>query len=145
MDFLGVLTAIALILWIVVCLVVVGGLIYALPTLRSFSTLLQRMERVFARTEQDMEPVMEHLQNSADNMDYVTSAIRSDVEAVGDTVEQASRSTRRLLRMAEERATEINGFLEVVQEEAEDTFLSTASLLRALRGAGSREKGRRSA
>lgn len=145
MDVIGVLTVVALSFWILFCLVVIGGLIYALPTLRQFSSLLHRMERVFARTERDMEPVIEHLQNSADNMDYVTTALRSDVEAVGDTVDRAARSTRRLLGMAEERATEINGFLEVVQEEAEETFLSTASLLRALRGARSREKGRRSA
>lgn len=143
MDIVGVLTVVALSFWILLCLFVIGGLVYALPTFRQFSRLLERMERVFARTERHMEPVIEHLQNSADNMDYVTSAIRSDVEAVGDTVDQAARSTRRLLQMAEERATEINGFLEVVQEEAEETFLSTASLLRALRG--SRERGRRSA
>lgn len=143
MDIVGVLTVVALSFWILFCLVVIGGLVYALPTLRRFSILLNRMERVFARTERDMEPVIEHLRSSADNMDYVTSAIRSDVEAVGDTVDEAARSTRRLLRMAEERATEINGFLEVVQEEAEESFLSTASLLRALRG--SRRRGRRSA
>lgn len=143
MDTIGVLTVIALILWIVLSLVVLGGLIYALPTLRHLSDLLQRMDRVFARTERDLEPVLEHLRRSADDMDYVTSAIRSDVEAVGDTVDQAARSTQRMLRMAEERAVEINGFLEVVQEEAEETFLSTASLLRALRG--SRGRGRRSA
>lgn len=143
MDTIGVLTVIALILWIVLSLVVLGGLVYALPTLRRLSDLLQRMDRVFARTERDLEPVLEHLRRSADDMDYVTSAIRSDVEAVGDTVDQAARSTQRMLRMAEERAVEINGFLEVVQEEAEETFLSTASLLRALRG--SRGRGRRSA
>lgn len=143
MDTIGVLTVIALILWIVLSLVVLGGLVYALPTLRHLSDLLQRMDRVFARTERDLEPVLEHLRRSADDMDYVTSAIRSDVEAVGDTVDQAARSTQRMLRMAEERAVEINGFLEVVQEEAEETFLSTASLLRALRG--SRGRGRRSA
>jgi methyl-accepting chemotaxis protein len=142
-DTIGVLTVIALILWILLSLVILGGLVYALPTLRRLSDLLQRMDRVFARTERDLEPVLEHLRRSADDMDYVTSAIRSDVEAVGDTVDQAARSTQRMLRMAEERAVEINGFLEVVQEEAEETFLSTASLLRALRG--SRGRGRRSA
>lgn len=143
MDTTGVLTVIALVLWIILSLVILGGFIYAFPTFRRLSDLLHRMDRVFARTERDMEPVLEHLRRSADNMDYVTSAVRSDVEAVGDTVDQAARSTRRMLRMAEERAIEINGFLEVVQEEAEESFLSTASLLRALRG--SREKGRRSA
>lgn len=143
MDTIGVLTVIALILWIVLSLLVLVGLVYALPTLRRLSNLLHRMDRVFDRMERDLEPVLEHLRRSADDMDYVTSAIRSDVEAVGDTVDEAARSTQRMLRMAEERAVEINGFLEVVQEEAEETFLSTASLLRALRG--SRGRGRRSA
>lgn len=143
MDLTGLLTIVALILWILMSLVILGGLALAFPTLRRMSDLLHRMERVFARAERDMEPVIEHLRRSADDMDYVTSAIRSDVESVGDTVDEAARSTRRMLRMAEQRATEINGFLEVVQEEAEETFLSTASLLRALRR--TREKGRRSA
>lgn len=143
MDAIGVLTVIALVLWIVLSLTLLAGLVLAFPTLRRLSQLLQRMDRVFARTERDMEPVLDHLRKSVDNVDYVTSVVRSDLEAVGDTVEQAARSTRRMLRLAEERAVEINGFLEVVQEEAEETFFSTASLLSALRG--SRGKDRRSA
>lgn len=136
------LTVIGLVLWIVVSLTLLVGLVYAVPTLRRLSRLLDRLDRVFERAERELDPTLEHLRRAADNADYITTAVRSDVESVGDTVEQAARSTRRMLRLAEERAVEIHGFLEVVQEEAEETFLSTASVVRALRGARGRADGR---
>lgn len=136
------LTVIGLVLWIVVSLTLLVGLVYAVPTLRRVSRLLDRLDRVLERAEGELDPTLEHLRRAADNADYITTAVRSDVESVGDTVEQAARSTRRMLRLAEERAVEIHGFLEVVQEEAEETFLSTASVIRALRGARGRPGGR---
>ncbi len=139
------LTVIGLVLWIVLSLTLLVGLVYALPTLRRLSRLLDRLDNVLERADRRMDPTLEHLRRAADNADYITTAVRSDVESVGDTVDRAARSTRRMLEMAEERAMEINGFLEVVQEEAEETFLSTASLLRALRGGrgGGRSSGGR--
>lgn len=152
MEIIEVLGVIALVLWIVLSLGLIVGLFLAVPTLRRLSDLLARLDESIQRTEGEIEPVLEHLRRSADNVDYVTTVLRSDVETMGDTVEQAAETTRRMLEMAEERASEIHGFLEVVQEEAEETFLSTASLLRALRGgrvgsdAAERERGgRRSA
>ena len=143
MDAIGVLTVIGLVLWIVLSLTVLVGLFYALPTLRRLSRLLDRLDRVFERTERELEPTLDHLRSAADNADYITTAVRADVESVGDTVDQAARSTRRMLRMAEERASEVHGFLEVVQEEAEETFFSTASVLRALRPGRGRASERR--
>lgn len=147
MDLIGVLTVIALILWIVLCLALLGGLAYAAPTLHRLSRLLELLEDTIRRTERELDPTLDRLRRAVDHAEYITAAVRSDVESVGDTVDQAARSTRRLLQMAEERAVEINGFLEVVQEEAEETFLSTASLLSALRGRGrgSDERGRKRA
>lgn len=134
LDAIGVLTVIGLVLWIVLSLTLLVGLVYAAPSLRRASRLLDRLDRVLERADREMDPTLRHLRRAADNADYITTAVRSDVESVGDTVDRAARSTQRMLEMAEERAMEINGFLEVVQEEAEETFLSTASLLRALRG-----------
>ncbi len=137
------LTVIGLVLWILLSLSLLVGLVLALPGFRRLDRLLDRLDRVLDRADQEMDPTLEHLRRAADNADYITSAVRADVESVGDTVEQAAASTQRMLEMAEERATEINGFLEVVQEEAEETFLSTASLLRALRGRGGGGRDRR--
>lgn len=134
MDVVEVLTIVALVLWIVLSLSVIAGVAAAFPTLRKLGNLVTHLDRTIQRTEGKLEPVIDHLERSADNVDYVTSVLRSDVDRMGDTVEQAAESTRRMLEMAEERASEIHGFLDVVQEEAEQTFLSTASFLRAVRG-----------
>lgn len=133
------LIIVALVLWIVLCIGLITSLIMALPTLRRLASVLHRTDRLLEQTEKEMGPVLEHLRRSSDDLDYITSAVRSDVEAVGDTVERAARTTRTLLELAETRAIEINGFLEVVQEEAEQSFYSTASVLRALRGKGGRK------
>lgn len=149
MDIIGVLTVVALVLWIVLGTGVVVGLFVAFPTLRRVSQLVSHLDRTLQRTEGRIQPVIDHLERSADNMDYVTSVLRSDVDTMGDTVEHAAATTRRMIAMAEERASEIHGFLDVVQEEAEQTFLSTASLLRAVRGerrrpvAGDGDRGER--
>lgn len=146
MEFIEVLGVIALVLWIVLSLALLAGLVLAVPTLRRLRDLLARLDDTLKRSEGRLEPVMENLRRSADDVGYVTAVLRSDVEAMGDTVQQAAETTRRMLAMAEERATEIHGFLDVVQEEAEETFLSTASLLRALRagrGTSGRARGER--
>lgn len=140
MEPMQLLLVVALALWILLSLALIAGLFLALPTLRRLSRLLRRSDRFMERTEREIEPVIDHLRRSADDLDFITSAVRSDVEAVGDTVDQAARTTRTLLELAEARAVEINGFLEVVQEEAEDSFYSTASVLRALRGKSGRKR-----
>lgn len=140
MDPMQLLIIAALVLWILLCLLLIASLVTALPTLRRLASLLRRTDRFLEQTEREIGPVLDHLRRSADDLDYITSAVRSDVESVGDTVEQATRTTRTLLELAEARAVEINGFLEVVQEEAEESFYSTASVLRALRSKGGRER-----
>lgn len=139
------LTVIGLVLWIVLSLILLVGLVLAMPAFRRLDRLLDRLDRMLDRADREMDPTLDRLRRAADNAAYITSAVRTDVEAVGDTVEQAAASTQRMLEMAEQRAIEINGFLEVVQEEAEETFLSTASLLRALRGGGRGRRGRKRA
>ncbi len=140
MDPMQLLIITALVLWILLSLLLIASLVTALPTLRRLASLLRRTDRFLEQTEREIGPVLDHLRRSADDLDYITSAVRSDVESVGDTVEQATRTTRTLLELAEARAVEINGFLEVVQEEAEESFYSTASVLRALRGKGGRDR-----
>lgn len=140
MDPMQLLIIAALVLWILLGLLLIAGLVTAVPTLRRLASLLRRTDRFLEQTEREIGPVFDHLRRSADDLDYITSAVRSDVESVGDTVEQATRTTRTLIELAEARAVEINGFLEVVQEEAEESFYSTASVLRAIRGKGGRDR-----
>lgn len=149
MDSIAVLTVIGLVTWILVSLGLMGFLVYSFPTLRRLRRIARQLDRILDRSEGRVEPLLEHVERVADNADYISTALRIDVETIGDTVEQASLSTRRMLDLVEDRVSDLSGFLEVVQEEAEDTFISTASALRMLRGAGRRrrrsDEGRRSA
>jgi methyl-accepting chemotaxis protein len=139
---LYVLAVIALALWILLTLGFVIGILRAVPALRRFDAMVSHVERLLRTSEGRLEPVLDHLEDAADDIRFVTSSLRMDVQNVGRAVERATDSVEDILAMAEERAAEINGLLAVVQEEAEDTFLSTASVLRALRGAR-RRRGRR--
>jgi methyl-accepting chemotaxis protein len=143
LDVLRVLGIIALGLWIVVTVGVMAALVRALPALRRFDGMVRRIDKILGVTEDRLEPVLEHLGDATDDMRFVTSSLRMDVQNVGRAVERATESVEEILAMAEERAAEINGLLAVVQEEAEETFVSTASVLRALRGARRGRGGKR--
>lgn len=149
MESITILTVVGLATWILLSLALLGGLIYLFPTLQRLQRIARQLDRILDRSEGRVAPVLDHVERVADNAEYITTAVRVDVETVGDTVEQASRSARRMLDMVEERASDLAGFLEVVQEEAEDTFIATASTLRTLRGAvrerSESDEGRRSA
>lgn len=149
MESITVLTVVGLTTWILLSLALLGGLIYLFPTLKRLKRIARQLDRILDRSEGRVAPVLEHVERVADNADYITTAVRVDVETVGDTVEQASRSARRMLDMVEARVSDLAGFLEVVQEEAEDSFIATASTLRTLRGAvrerSESDEGRRSA
>lgn len=135
MDSINVLAVVGLTTWILLSLALLGGLIYLFPTLQRLQRIARQVDRILDRSEGRVAPVLEHVERVADNAEYITTAVRVDVDALGDTVEQASRSARRMLDMVEARVSDLAGFLEVVQEETEDTFIATASTLRTLRGA----------
>lgn len=139
---LRVLGIIALALWIGLTVGIIFALVRALPALRRFDDMVGRIAKLLGVAEGRLEPVLDHLEDATEDVRFVTASLRMDVENVGRAVERATDSVEEILAMAEERAAEINGLLAVVQEEAEDTFLSTASVLRALRGAR-RGRGKR--
>ncbi|HKK08975.1 MAG TPA: hypothetical protein VKA44_08830 [Gemmatimonadota bacterium] len=142
MDALYILGIIGLVMWIALVAAILVGLVRLLPTFRRIDRVMDRLDKILGRAEGRVEPTLDRLERVTDDVQFVTGSLRMDVEAVGRTVEHATDSVENVLRMAERRAAELNGLLEVVQEEAEDTFLSTASVLRAIRGARGRERKR---
>lgn len=142
MDALHILGIIGLVTWIVLSVGSLVAMALMLPSLKRMFGTMQRLDRVLGAVEGNIEPTLDRLERVTDDVQFVTSSLRMDVQAVGRTVERATDSVESVLEMAEERAAELNGLLEIVQEEAEETFLSTASVLRAIRGARGRERGR---
>ena len=140
MSFFDVLVIVSLILWILVSGAAIVGLIVILPRLTS---VLRRFERHQDRFDEKIVPVIEQAEGVLAQVGTITTSLVDDVDRVDRTVIRATESVERMVEVAEERVSEINALLEVAVEEAEETFFSTAAIMRALRLGGRSRKRRR--
>lgn len=127
------LLIIGLLVWIVVGLALLGAMAYALPLVRELRSLLRRTNEVAGTMNEQMGPVLDRVETITDDASHISGSLKRDVEEIGRAVDQGSRSARRIARMAENRAAEIDALIEVAQEECESTFVSTASVLGGVR------------
>lgn len=123
---------------IVIALVLIVIAISLVPAAWNSRKIYQRINNVMEQFGERSNPLLEHARNVADNVDYVSSAVRADVERLQATVAEAQTRLLRAADQAERRVNEFNALLEVVQEEAEELFIDTASTLRGVK-AGVRE------
>lgn len=100
------------------------------------------LRRLIQRSEERLDPVIERARSVAENVDYVSHAVRTDVEGLAESVERIRQRLDDASGRVEERVEEFNALMQVVQAEAEEIFLDTASTVRGVR-AGSRELGDR--
>jgi hypothetical protein len=96
---------------------------------RSFRKVRELLDRVYA----DITPLTRHASNIADNLDYITTSIRNDVQQVNATIASANRRLNQAVELTETRLNEFNALLHVVQQEAEQAFVSTAAAVRGVR------------
>jgi uncharacterized protein YoxC len=96
---------------------------------KSYAKISDMMDRIYG----DINPIMRHASTIADNVNYITTSIRVDVQKVSQTVASANQRLMSSVELAEERIKELNALLSVVQEEAESVFISTASTVRGVR------------
>ena len=120
-------------LWILIALGLLACVIVALRLLAAARKPLRRVAEAAEDLRERLSPAVRNVQRASEDLEYMVGAFRNDADTVGATVQRAAESADRLVAMLEERAAEINGLLEVVQEEAEETFYSTAGLLRGFR------------
>lgn len=140
MSFYDWLVIISLILWILVSGIAIVGLLVVLPRVNA---VLGRLEEHQRRFDERIVPLAEQAQGVLDQVGTVTASLVDDVERVDRTVIRATESVERMVEVAEDRVSEINALLEVAVEEAEETFFSTAAIMRALRLGGRSRKSRR--
>lgn len=95
--------------------------------------LSRRVAPVLERFRGDVDPIVKHATSVADNVDYVSTAVRGDVERLQRTVDSATQRVNRMAAAAEKRVHELDALLRVIQEEAEDLFIGTASTVRGVR------------
>lgn len=93
---------------------------------------------------QNLGPVSDRARSISDNVEFITQALRTDVERLNASVKALTDRLQLASERMEERIEEFNALMEVVQSEAEDIFLDTASTVRGVR-AGARSIGAASA
>ncbi len=112
-------------------------LVVLLLVLAELRTLSRTWTGFLATTSERSQPLLEHANSAARNLDHVTSVVRSEidrlhgmVEGVTDDIGEASVEVRR-------RIADLSALLDLAQSEAEDAVLDAAAKLRMLRkGAG---------
>ena len=140
MTFYDILVHLALIIWIMIGGgVLVGMLIVGPQLLRT----LREMDDVADVVKNRALPVLERTDGLLQELGKVTHVLAEDVEVVDEAIVHAAEAIERMVELTEERVSDINALVSVAIEEAEDTFIGTASLLRALRPASRRRKRKR--
>ena len=103
------------------------------PAAWYFRKSYQKVSELLDRIYGDINPLMRHASAIADNVNYVTTSIRTDVQQVNATIAAANQRLQDAIGMTEQRLAEFNALLEVVQQEAEQMFVSTAATVRGVR------------
>ena len=126
-------------LWIAVAVGLLVAVLYLIGALRAARAPIRRITAAVESLQGRLQPVIRNVERASEDVNYLVGSLRTDLSQAGDTARRAAESADRMIGLVEERVIEMAALLEVVQEEAEETFLSTASLLRGIR------RGRRAA
>ena len=103
------------------------------PAAWNFRKSYKRVNELIDRFYGDIGPLVRNANTVADNVNYITTAIRVDVQQFNQTVALANERLTVAVKTAEQRLNELDALMRVVQREAEDAFISTASTLRGVR------------
>ena len=103
------------------------------PAAWNFRKSYKRVNELIDRFYGDIGPLVRNANTVADNVNYITTAIRVDVQQFNQTVALANERLTTAVKTAELRLNELDALMRVIQREAEDTFVSTASTLRGMR------------
>jgi uncharacterized protein YoxC len=112
-------------------LLVLAG--FLIPAAWNFRKSYKKANDLMDRIQADINPILRHASSIADNVDYVTTTIRADVQRINATVASANQRIQHGVELTEQRLNEFNALLQVVQQEAERLFVSTASTVRGVR------------
>lgn len=118
---------------IVIALALIAIAIPLIPAAWNSRKFYAKVNQVVERVREDVNPIVRHAAAVADNVDYISTSLRADVQLLNQTIASANQRVNRVAALAEQRVNELNALLEVVQEEAEGIFIDTASTVRGVR------------
>jgi len=117
----------------ILTLTILGLTIFLAPAAWSFWRTFRKVREMLDKVYADVTPLTRHASNIADNLDYITTSIRTDVQQVNATIASANRRLHQAVALTETRLNEFNALLQVVQQEAEQAFVSTAAAVVGVR------------
>lgn len=123
----------AIITLALLALVVVG-----VPLLWSFRKSYRRVNDVLDRIRDDIKPLVHHASALAQNLHHITESVKADIDTVSSTVRMGNERVREAMDATEHRLSDLNALLDVVQQEAEQIFVSTAAGVRGVRRGAAR-------
>jgi uncharacterized protein YoxC len=103
------------------------------PAAWNFRKTYARWNKLLERIGGDVKPLMHHAAIVADNLDYISTALRADVHRVNATVNDANERLQQAVRQMERRVQAFNALLDVAQQESERAFVTTAATVRGVR------------
>lgn len=107
--------------------------VVAVPVAFHSRRTYRKVSHLLDRLYDDVTPIMNHARTIGDNANYITTSIRADIQKVNAAIDQANDRVQDALAVTERRMSELNALLAVVQQEAEQLFVSTASTVRGVR------------
>jgi uncharacterized protein YoxC len=103
------------------------------PAAWNFRKTYKKTSSLLTKVQADVAPLIKHAHSIADNVDYVSTAVRSDIAMIHDTLLSANRRLEDAIALTERRMHDFSALLAVAQQEAEGVFVSTAATVRGVR------------
>ncbi len=100
----------------------------ALNVRKTHKKISDTLDRIYG----DINPLMRHASSVADNLHYISTSIRVDIQQVNQTVASANQKLLKAAELAEDRINELNALLEVAQEEIEAVFVASVATLKGV-------------
>lgn len=97
-----------------------------------------RVSKLVETAFEALKPAIRHGEEVASNLNYISASVRDDVEQFKGTLRKTQTRLERAAHGTERRIADFNALLGVVQEEAEDLFVNTASTLRGVQAGAER-------
>ncbi len=105
---------------------------------KGYHKLTDRLDQLQA----DIHPVLHQAKAIGEDVSHITSTIRADMGQVHTTLIAANDRIQQAVAITETRLNDFNALLEVVQEEAEELFVSSVSTVRGVKmGAAAFRRG----
>ena len=124
------ITSVASGLMTIALLVLAVGLV---PAAWNFRKTYKKVNELIDRVYGDVAPLVRSASIVTEDAREIVAIVKGDVRQVQQTVAAANARLLKAVKQAEARLDEFNALIEVVQDEAENAFVDTASAVHGVR------------